>query len=40
MVVSIKGGTHKWMVYRENSMKLDDLGVPPFMEITIYIYIW
>jgi len=32
--VSINGSTpiasHSWMVYMENPMKMDDLGVPPF----------
>ena len=26
------GGTPKWMVYRENPIKMDDLGVPLFLE--------
>ena len=31
--VSINGGSPKWMVYfRENPIKIDDLGVPPFQE--------
>ena len=32
MGVSINGGTPQWMVYRENPIKMDDLGVPPFSE--------
>ena len=33
MGVSINGGTPKWMVYLlENPIKVDDLGVAPFME--------
>ena len=36
MGVSINGGTPKWMVYfMENPIKMDDLGVPPFMETPI-----
>ena len=35
MVVSIvMGGNPKWLVYRANRIKMDDLGVPPFMETT------
>ena len=30
--VSINGGTPKWMIYRENPIKIDDLGVPLFQE--------
>ena len=26
------GGIPKWMVYKGNPIKKDDLGVPPFME--------
>ena len=29
------GGFHKWRYPRENPMKKDDLGVPPFMETPI-----
>ena len=29
----------KWMVYMENPIKMDDLGVPPFKETPIYGYI-
>ena len=32
-------GTPKWMVYKENPIKMDDLGVPPFQETTILIYL-
>ena len=32
MGVSINGGSQKWMVYRENPAKMDDLGVPLFQE--------
>ena len=32
---SINGGTPKLMFYRENPIKMDDLGVPPFMETSI-----
>ena len=36
MEVSIDGGTQKWLVFvRENPTKMDDLGVPPFMETPI-----
>ena len=35
MGVSINGGSPIWMVYRENPIKMDDLGVPPFQETTI-----
>ena len=34
--VSINGGTPKWLVYRENPIKMDDLGVPPFMKTPIW----
>jgi len=30
--VSKNRGTSKWMVYRENPIKMDDLGVPLFLE--------
>ena len=32
MGVSKNRGTPKWMVYMENPIKMDDLGVPPFKE--------
>ena len=32
MGVSWNGGTPKWLVYKGNPTKMDDLGVPPFME--------
>ena len=32
MGVSKNGGTPKWMVYRENPIEMDDLGVPLFEE--------
>ena len=35
MVVSISRGTLKWVVYRENPIKNDDLGVPIFWETSI-----
>ena len=38
--VSKNRGTLKWMVYNgkpENPIKMDDLGVPLFLEISIYI---
>ena len=36
-----KRGTSKWMVYNGNiPIKMDDLGVPPFSETSIYIYIY
>ena len=39
MVVSINGGTPKWMVFvRENPINTDDLGVPPFQVTSIYSY--
>ena len=28
-------GTSKWMVYMENPIKMDDLGVPPFKETSV-----
>ena len=39
MGVSKNKGTPKWMVYKENPIKMDDLGVPLFSETSIYIYI-
>ena len=35
MGVSKNRGTPKWMVYMENPIKMDDLGVPPFSETPI-----
>ena len=32
MGVSEDSGTPKWMVYNGNSIKMDDLGVPLFLE--------
>ena len=32
MDVSENRGNPKWMVYMENPIKMDDLGVPPFKE--------
>ena len=37
MDVSENRGTPKWMVYNENLIKMDDLGVPPFKETPISI---
>ena len=39
MGVSQNRGTPKWMVYNGKSIKMDDLGVPLFLETPIYIYI-
>ena len=39
MGVSKNWGTPKWMIYNGNPLKMDDLGVPPFSETPIYIYI-
>ena len=40
MDVSKNRGTPKWMVkIMENPIKMDDLGVPLFLETPIYIYI-
>ena len=36
MGVSKNRGTPKWMVYKENPINMDDLGVPPFKETPIY----
>ena len=30
MGVSVNDGTPKWMVYKENPIKIGDLGVPSF----------
>ena len=35
MGVSKNRGTPRWMVYMENPIKMDDLGVPLFLEIPI-----
>ena len=40
MGVSKNRGTPKWMVYNGNPIKMDDLGVPLFLETPIYIYIY
>ncbi len=37
MGVSKNSGTPKWMVYMENPITMDDLGVPLFLETPIYI---
>ncbi len=40
MGVSKNSGTPKWMVYfMENPIKIDDLGVPLFLETPIY-FLW
>ena len=36
MGVSKNRGTPKWMVYKEHPIKMDDLGVPLFLETPIY----
>ena len=38
--VSKNRGTPKWMVYMENSVKMDDLGVPPFSETPICLFVY
>ena len=38
MGVSKNGGTPKWMVYMESPIKIDDLGVPPFKETSIWCW--
>ena len=38
MGVSKNRGTPKWMVYLENPIKVDDLGVPPFSETPMYVF--
>ena len=39
--VSINGGTPKWLVYNEqNPIKINDLGVPPFQETSMCMYIY
>ena len=38
MGVSKNGGTPKWMVIMENPIKIDDLGVPLFLETPIYTH--
>ena len=35
MGVSKNRGTPKWMVYKENTIKMDDLGVPLCLETPI-----
>ena len=35
MGVSKNSGTPKWMVYKENPIKMDDLGGPLFLETPI-----
>jgi hypothetical protein len=36
MGLSINGGSPKWLVYNGKSQsKMDDLGIPPFMEFPI-----
>ena len=37
MGVSQNRGTPKWMVYNGNPIKMDDLGVPLFLETPIYL---
>ena len=37
MGVSKNKGTPKWMVYKENPIKMDDLGVPLFSETFIFL---
>ena len=38
MDVSKNRGTPKWMVYNEKLIEMDDLGVPLFLETSIYFY--
>ena len=38
MGVSKNTGTPKWIVYNGKPIKMDDLGVPLFLETPIYIY--
>ena len=40
MDVSKNMVTPKWMVYNDYPIKMDDLGVPLFLETSIYIYIY
>ena len=40
MKVSISGGIQKWLVYKGNPIKMDDLEVTLFQETTTYIYIY
>ena len=40
MDVSKNRGTPKWMVYNGNPIKMDDLGVPLFLETPIYNIIY
>ena len=37
MDVTKNRGTPKWIVYRENPIKMNDLGVPLFLETPKYI---
>ncbi len=37
--ISKNRGTPKWMVYRENPIKMDDLGVPLFLEPPIWTWL-
>ena len=39
MGVSKNRGIPKWMVYMENPIKMDNFGVPLFLETTIYIFL-
>ena len=39
MGVSKNSGIPKWMVYMENPIKMDNFGVPLFLETTIYIFL-
>ena len=38
MGVSRNSGTPNWMVIMESPIKIDDLGVPLFLETSIYLY--
>ena len=38
--VSKNSGTPKRMVYKENPIKIDDLGVPLFLETPIHVRSW
>ena len=40
MVVPMSRGTPQWMFRMENSMKLDDLVVPPLQETSISAAVW
>ena len=37
MGVSKNRGTPKWMVLKENPIKMDDLGIPLFLETSIFL---